>query len=159
MANSMPETGEKAPGFSLMNADERSVQLEDFRGKWLILYFYPKDNTSGCTIEALDFTALKDRFEKEGAVIVGVSADSCVKHRNFIEKKGLTIELLSDPEHLALEAYGVWQLKKGYGREYFGLVRSTFLIDPEGKIEKIWPNVRVKGHAEAVLDVLLKTTK
>ena len=154
MTNRMPENGTKAPGFSLLNADEQSVQLEDFRGKWLILYFYPKDNTPGCTTEALDFTALKGEFEKAGAVIAGVSPDSCKRHRNFIGKKGLTIELLSDPEHQALEAYGVWQLKKNYGREYMGVVRSTFLIDPEGSIEKTWGKVKVKGHAEAVLDAL-----
>ncbi|RLE24614.1 MAG: thioredoxin-dependent thiol peroxidase [Acidobacteria bacterium] len=155
----MPETGEKAPGFLLMNSKEKKVQLKDFKGKWLVLYFYPKDNTPGCTTEALDFTALKDKFKKAGAVVVGVSPDSCTRHRNFIDKKGLTVELLSDPEHQALERYGVWQLKKNYGREYFGVVRSTFLIDPEGVVVKVWPKVRVKGHAETVLDVLLKATK
>lgn len=154
MANSMSEAGKKAPGFSLMNANEQLVQLEDFRGKWLVLYFYPKDNTPGCTTEALDFTALKGTFAKAGAVIVGVSPDSCTKHRNFIEKKDLAVQLLSDPEHVALEAYGTWQLKKNYGREYYGVVRTTFLINPEGKIEKIWPKVRVKGHAETVLNTL-----
>ncbi len=159
MAKGMPETGEKAPGFLLMNSKEKKVQLKDFKGKWLVLYFYPKDNTPGCTTEALDFTALKDKFKKAGAVVVGVSPDSCTRHRNFIDKKGLTVELLSDPEHQALERYGVWQLKKNYGREYFGVVRSTFLIDPEGVVVKVWPKVRVKGHAETVLDVLLKATK
>lgn len=154
MTNNMPENGTKAPGFSLMNADEHPVELADFRGKWLVLYFYPKDNTPGCTTEALDFTALKGEFEKAGAVIAGVSPDSTKRHQNFIAKKDLTIELLSDPEHQALETYGVWQLKKNYGREYMGVVRSTFLIDPEGNIEKTWKKVKVKGHAEAVLDAL-----
>ncbi|NOY24094.1 MAG: thioredoxin-dependent thiol peroxidase [Acidobacteria bacterium] len=157
MANHLLETGEKAPGFLLMNAEEEPVQLEDFSGKWLVLYFYPKDNTPGCTMEALDFTALKESFATAGSVIVGVSPDSCAKHRNFIGKKKLTIELLSDSEHQVLEAYGVWQLKKNYGREYYGVVRTTFLIDPEGKIEKIWPKVRVKGHAEAVLAALYES--
>ncbi len=156
MANKIPETGEKAPGFLLMNAEEKTVQLEDFRGRWLVLYFYPKDNTPGCTTEALDFTALKEKFAKAGSVIVGVSPDSCKRHRNFIEKKELKIELLSDPEHQALEAYGVWQLKKNYGREYYGVVRSTFLIDPSGQIVKVWRKVRVKNHVQTVLDVLLE---
>ncbi len=150
------EAGSKAPGFVLMNSEEKPVSLSDFRGKWLVLYFYPKDNTPGCTTEALDFTALKNRFDNAGAKVVGVSPDSCKRHRNFIEKKGLTVELLCDPEHQALNAYGVWQLKKNYGREYFGVVRTTFLIDPEGKIERIWPKVRVKGHAETVLNTLLE---
>jgi len=154
MVNSIPDTGTMAPGFSLMNADEHLVELTDFRGKWLVLYFYPKDNTPGCTIEALDFTTLKGEFEQAGAVIAGVSPDASTKHRSFIGKKNLTIELLSDPEHQALEAYGVWQLKKNYGREYYGVVRSTFLIDPEGNIENTWTNVQVKGHAEAVLEAL-----
>ena len=159
MTEKLPETGHQAPDFLLMNGDEKWVKLEDFRGKWLVLYFYPKDNTPGCTTEALDFTALKKDFEKAGAVIVGVSPDSCKRHRNFIEKKELAIKLLCDPEHRALEAYGVWQLKKNYGREYMGVVRTTFLIDPDGKIARVWPRVRVKNHAQAVLDTLRETAK
>ena len=154
MADGKLKIGERAPGFTLPNAMGRPVQLEDFKGKWVILYFYPKDNTPGCTTEALDFTGLKVKFAEAGAVIVGVSPDSCKKHQSFIEKKELTIELLGDPEHHAREAYGVWQLKKNYGREYYGVVRTTFLIDPEGKVIKAWPKVRVKGHAEAVLAAL-----
>ncbi len=152
----LPETGALAPAFSLMNADEEPVSLEDFRGKWVVLYFYPKDNTPGCTTEALAFSALKGSFENAGAVILGVSPDSCKRHRNFIEKKSLTIQLLSDPEHHVLEMYGVWQLKKNYGREYYGVVRTSFLIDPDGKVAGIWEKVRVKNHAEAVLNTLLE---
>ncbi|NOZ14147.1 MAG: thioredoxin-dependent thiol peroxidase [Acidobacteria bacterium] len=159
MAVEQLKAGSQAPEFVLMNSEEKPVSLSDFRGKWLVLYFYPRDNTPGCTMEALDFTALKDRFDSAGAVIVGVSPDSCKRHRNFIEKKGLTVELLCDTEHRVLESYGVWQLKKNYGREYFGVVRTTFLIDPEGIVKEIWPKVRVKGHVETVLNMLLNMQK
>jgi peroxiredoxin Q/BCP len=114
------------------------------------LYFYPKDNTQGCTTEACDFTVALPDFEGLDAVILGVSPDSPKKHRNFIEKKELQITLLADEDKEVLESYGVWQLKKMYGREYMGVVRSTFLIDPDGKIAKIWDKVKVKGHVEAV---------
>jgi peroxiredoxin Q/BCP len=146
--------GNKAPKFCLPDADENSVCLKNFKGKWIILYFYPKDNTSGCTKEAIGFTEKKEEFENLGAVILGVSPDSSKSHRNFREKKELTITLLSDPEHKVLEAYGAWQLKKMYGREYMGVVRSTYLIDPEGKNAYIWPKVKVKGHVEDVLEKL-----
>ncbi len=146
--------GQLAPDFTLQNEAEENVSLSDFRGKWVVLYFYPKDNTSGCTTEAIDFTRLLPDFEKSGAVILGVSPDSCKSHQNFRRKHELRVMLLSDPEKKVLSDYGVWQKKSMYGREYMGVVRTTVLIDPEGKVAKIWPKVKVKGHAEAVLDFL-----
>ncbi len=146
--------GDKAPDFCLSDAYENKVCLSDFKGKWVVLYFYPKDNTSGCTKEAIGFTEKKEEFEKLGAVILGVSPDSPKSHRNFIEKKNLGITLLSDEDHSVLEEYGVWQLKKMYGREYMGVVRSTFLIDPTGKIAYVWPKVKVTGHVDNVLQKL-----
>ena len=118
------------------------------------IYFVPqppKDNTSGCTTEAIDFTAAKAQFEEEGAVIFGTSPDSQKSHCNFTSKHELGITLLSDPEHKVLEDYGAWQKKKMYGREYMGVVRSTFLIDPLGKLAHVWPKVKVKGHVDEVL--------
>ncbi len=152
--NSGLAPGEEAPGFCLPNQEGNEICLRDFRGKWVVLYFYPKDNTSGCTREATEFTERKGEFEKLGAVILGVSPDSVKSHANFIVKKGLDLTLLSDPEHEVLEKYGAWQLKKRYGREYMGVVRSTFLIDPDGGIAHAWRNVRVKGHVDAVLERL-----
>lgn len=144
----------KAPDFCLPDQNDKEVCLKDYKGKWVVLYFYPKDNTSGCTKEAIGFTEMKKEFEKMGAIILGVSPDSTKSHRNFIEKKNLKITLLSDQEHKVLEAYGAWQLKKMYGREYYGVVRSTFLISPDGKIAFIWPKVKVAGHVENVLEKL-----
>jgi len=144
------DVGEKAPDFSLENQAEEKVTLKQFAGKWVVLYFYPKDNTSGCTVEAQEFTVLKGEFASRGAVILGVSPDSPKSHSNFIGKKDLGITLLSDPDHKVIETYGAWQLKKNYGREYYGVMRSTFLIDPEGKIAYVWPKVKAKGHAGAV---------
>jgi len=150
----MLSEGKEAPDFCLPDQDKREVCLSNFRGKWVVLYFYPKDNTSGCTREAQDFTEKLEEFEKLGAVILGVSPDSPKSHRNFREKKNLRVTLLSDQEHRVLETYGAWQLKKMYGREYYGVVRSTYLIDPEGRIARIWPKVKVKGHVEEVLNTL-----
>ena len=146
----MLEIGDSAPEFCLPNQDEVEICLRDLVGKWVVLYFYPKDNTPGCTTEACDFTEALPYFEDLSAVVLGVSPDSPKKHRNFIEKKDLKITLLSDEEKEVCEKYGVWQLKKNYGREYMGVVRSTFLINPEGNIVAIWSKVRVKGHVEAV---------
>ena len=157
----MIEVGSKAIDFCLPNQDNEEICLRDFAGSWVVLYFYPKDNTPGCTTEALDFTALKAEFEKEGATIFGVSPDSVKKHCNFIAKKDLKITLLSDEEKEVAQKYGVWQLKKMYGREYMGIVRSTFLIDPDGNIAYKWEKVKVKNHAQEVLDKLkeLKSNK
>ncbi|TQD26400.1 thioredoxin-dependent thiol peroxidase [Methanolobus vulcani] len=151
--NSLTEN-QKAPDFCLPDQNENNVCLKDFEGKWIVLYFYPKDNTSGCTKEAQDFTALKDDFESENAIILGVSKDSIKSHIKFIEKKELGITLLSDEDTSIHQKYDVWRMKKNYGKEYLGTVRSTFLIDPEGNIAKIWDNVRVKEHAEKVFGVL-----
>ncbi|AFY40214.1 Peroxiredoxin [[Leptolyngbya] sp. PCC 7376] len=148
------EIGQAAPNFSLSNAQGEVKTLSDFSGQWLVLYFYPKDNTPGCTTEALDFTALKPEFAKHNAVVVGISPDSEKSHQKFIDKKELQIELLSDPEHQTAEDYGIWQLKKFMGKEYMGIVRSTFLINPEGKLAHAWVKVRVKEHAQKVLDEL-----
>ncbi len=145
---------DSAPDFCLPDHKGTKHCLSDFRGKWVVLYFYPKDNTSGCTKEAREFTAMKGEFEKLNAVIIGVSKDSPKSHEKFISKHNLNILLLSDEEHQVLEKYGAWGKKKNYGREYFGTIRSTFLIDPEGKIVKVWKNVRVKGHVEEVLKTL-----
>jgi peroxiredoxin Q/BCP len=143
--------GEKAPDFSLQNQDGKTVSLKDYKGKWLVLYFYPKDNTPGCTIEAIDFTQNFSEFKKLGAVVVGISRDTPKTHCGFIEKKKLTIELLSDPEHKLMDAFGVWRPKKFMGREFLGTIRSTFIIDPKGIIRAVWDPVSVKGHAKEVL--------
>jgi peroxiredoxin Q/BCP len=144
----------KAPEFCLPNQDETEICLRDLAGKWVVLYFYPKDNTPGCTTEACDFTNEVEEFEDLDAVILGVSPDSPKKHRNFIEKKDLKITLLSDEDKTVLKAYGAWGLKKNYGREYEGVIRSTFIISPDGEIAHEWRNVRVKGHVEKVKEKL-----
>ncbi len=146
----MIEVGMKAPEFCLPTQDETELCLRDLSGKWIVLYFYPKDNTPGCTTEACEFTEAMPQFEELDAVILGVSPDSPKKHRNFIEKKDLKITLLADEEKEVCSLYGVWQLKKNYGREYMGVVRSTFIINPDGEIAALWTKVRVKGHVEAV---------
>lgn len=147
-------TGVLAPGFCLPDQDGEEVCLESLRGRWVVLYFYPKDNTKGCTLEAMDFTLNKDRIEGMGATVLGVSPDSVESHQGFCDRHGLTITLLSDPGHGVLEAYGVWQLKMRYGREFQGVVRSTFLLDPEGRIAHAWKRVKVADHVEAVIEKL-----
>ncbi|WNY29279.1 Peroxiredoxin Bcp [Methanimicrococcus stummii] len=154
MPSSSLQPGDKAPDFCLPNQESENVCLKDFKDKWIVLYFYPKDNTGGCKQEAVDFTALKSEFEKAGAVILGVSKDSVSSHQKFIEKAGLSITLLADPDLTAIKAFDVWQLKKFMGKENMGTVRTTFLIKPDGEIAEVWNNVRVKGHAEAVLEKL-----
>ncbi len=146
----MIEIEEKAPLFCLPNQDDVEICLRDLKRKWIILYFYPKDNTPGCTTQACDFTESILAFEDLDAVILGVSPDSSKKHRNFIAKKDLKITLLSDEEKKVLQQYGVWQLKKMYGREYLGVVRTTYLIAPDGTVAYRWDKVKVKGHIEAV---------
>ena len=150
----MLQIGDKAPDFCLPNQDEIEICLRDFKGKWVVLYFYPKDNTPGCTTEALDFTQNIEEFEKLNAVVVGISPDSPKKHKNFIEKKNLKVILLSDENKEVLKLYDVWKLKKMYGKEYMGVVRSTYLIDPDGIIKQIWTNVKVKGHVQKVKETL-----
>lgn len=143
--------GMKAPDFSLPRDGNGTVSLSDFAGKKLVLFFYPKDDTSGCTAEAKAFTELKSEFEGAGAALLGMSPDSVAKHDKFITKHDLAVALASDEEKTALEAYGVWVEKSMYGRKYMGVERSTFLIDETGTISKIWRKVKVPGHADAVL--------
>ena len=144
--------GQKAPEFSLKNQNGEEVSLKDFKGKWAVLYFYPKDNTPGCTIEAIAFTKYMRDFEKLNTAVIGVSPDSCQSHVRFVEKHKLGIFLLSDTEHGVLVKYGVWQQKSMFGKKYMGVYRSTFLISPEGKIACIWYGVNVAGHVEDVLE-------
>jgi len=146
--------GNQAPAFSLPNQDAVEISLRDLEGKWIVLYFYPKDSTPGCTTEACDFTQAVPVFEELNAVILGVSPDSMASHQKFIAKQKLDLTLLSDVSTEVAGAYGVWQLKKFCGKEYMGIVRSTFLIDPSGKIARIWSNVKVAGHAQEVKNVL-----
>ena len=150
----MPEVGDVAPQFCLPAGDERETCLDEFVGKWLVLYFYPKDNTGGCTQEAVDFTAALQTLRELGAEVVGISRDSPASHKKFIEKHNLGIALLSDGDHKVTEAYEAWALKKMYGKESYGVIRSTFLIDPEGRIARIWRKVAVKGHVEKVVNAL-----
>lgn len=144
--------GQSAPEFTALDRDGKSFGLQDFQNQWLVLYFYPKDLTPGCTTEAIEFTDKLAQFQDLNTQVVGISPDSIASHGKFITKHQLKIILLSDPEHQIAEDYGVWQLKKFMGKEYMGIVRSTFLIDPSGKIAQIWSNVRVKNHVDTVLE-------
>ncbi|EDP4027859.1 TPA: thioredoxin-dependent thiol peroxidase [Campylobacter jejuni] len=146
--------GDKAPQFELLNQDRVKIALKDFIGKKVILYFYPKDNTPGCATEACDFSLNYDKFGSKNAVIIGISPDSVASHEKFISKFDLKHILLSDSEKEVAKAYGAWGLKKNYGKEYEGLIRSTFVIDETGKIAQIYSNVRVKDHALKVLESL-----
>ena len=150
----IPEVGDKAPDFALSNQDGESVRLSDSSGKWMVVYFYPKDDTPGCTVEAIEFTELRKQFENENAVLLGVSPDTEAKHCKFIDKHKLSIDLLADIEKTMLSDYGVWQEKSMYGRTYMGVVRTTYLIDPKGNIAEVWTKVKAKGHAGAVLERL-----
>lgn len=148
------EVGELAPIFNLKNQDEIEVGLKDLAGKIVVLYFYPKDNTPGCTIEAEDFTQMLDDFSKKNAVVVGISPDSSKSHKKFIQNKELKHILLSDPQNVVATSYGAYGKKMMYGKEVFGIIRSTFIISPEGKILQAFYNVRAKGHANNVLGYL-----
>jgi peroxiredoxin Q/BCP len=145
------QPGAKAPAFSLPRDGGGTVSLADFAGRTLVLYFYPKADTSGCTKEAIDFSRLKSAFAKAGADILGVSADPVPAQDKFKAKHKLTIALASDETRRMLEAYGVWQQKSMYGRKYMGIMRATFLIGPDQRIARVWPKVSVTGHAEEVL--------
>ena len=146
--------GALAPAFALPADDGSTISLKDLKGKKIVLYFYPKDDTPGCTTEAIDFSALKSKFDKAGAVVIGVSKDSVAKHGKFRDKHNLTVRLLSDEDGAMLNAYGVWAEKSLYGRKFMGINRTTFLIDGRGVIARVWPKVKVKGHAEEVLDAV-----
>ena len=149
------KSGDAAPDFSMPGSgDSGTLSLSDFAGKYLVLYFYPKDNTPGCTTEAIDFTAQKPAFAKLNAEIIGVARDSVKKHDNFIAKKELGIILGADIDGTVTEDYGVWVEKSMYGKTYMGIQRATFLIGPDGKVVEVWPKVRVKGHVDAVLETL-----
>jgi peroxiredoxin Q/BCP len=146
-----PQAGDKAPAFKLQDDSGKTVSLSDFKGRKVVLYFYPKDNTGGCTKQACAFRDGLPKITKSGAVVVGVSADSVESHRKFKDKQKLNFPLISDPDHEALEAYGVWQEKSLYGRKFMGIVRTTFLIDEKGKIAKVFPKVKVDKHFDEVM--------
>ena len=148
----------KAPQFTLQNENGENISLKDYKGKNVILYFYPKDLTPGCTTEACDFRDHFEDFSDLNAVILGVSLDDASKHTKFIEKHGLPFSLLVDADHEVAEKYGVWTLKKNFGKEYMGIERTTFLINEQGIIEKEWRKVRVKNHIEDVLNYLKNRT-
>ena len=158
----MLEIGDKAPNFELLNQDDQTVSLSDFAGEWLVLYFYPKDDTPGCTTEACDFTDGLADFSTLNTTVVGVSADDTESHRKFIAKYNLGVTLLSDPEKTTLKAYGAWGLKKNYGKEYEGTIRSTFIISPDGAVAAKWNTVQVRAkrkdaevkHADLVREKL-----
>lgn len=150
-ANSMLEKGDKAPDFTAPLDDGSSVRLSRLKGAPVVLYFYPKDDTSGCTAEAMDFTALAARFEQAGARVIGVSPDTLAAHVKFKTTHGLSVALAADTEKTIAEAYGVWVEKSMYGRKYMGVERSTFLIDAKGRLAAVWRKVKVPGHAAEVL--------
>lgn len=153
------KVGADAPKFCLPDKDNKEVCLDDFKGKYIVLYFYPKDNSPGCTTEAIGFTGILPKLEKLDAVVVGVSPDSPESHAKFIEKKNLKVILLSDVDKKVIKEYGKWAKKKFRGKEYMGVIRSTFLIDPKGKISHIWPKVSVNGHPEDVQKILTELKK
>ena len=150
----MVEPGQAVPDLELVLAKRGNARLSDFQGKWLVLYFYPKDSTPGCTTEGLEFDALLAKFTKLDATVLGVSRDSIKSHQNFCDKQGFRFDLVSDADEKLCNAFGVIKEKKLYGREYIGIERSTFLIDPKGRIAQAWRGVRVAGHAYEVLQAL-----
>lgn len=152
----MLSVGALAPDFTLPDQADTPFTLSHAAGSWCVLYCYPKDNTPGCTQEAKDFTCLMDEFTRAGASLVGISPDKASSHRKFIEQQGLALRLLCDTDHAVLEAWGAWGLKKYMGREYMGVLRSTWIVDPAGRIAAVWSQVKVKGHAEEVLRTLLE---
>jgi peroxiredoxin Q/BCP len=150
----MLKVGEKAPTFTLVDDSGKKVSLKDFKGKKVVLYFYPKDLTPGCTVEACDFRDISALLKKKKAVVLGVSKDSVTLHGKFRDKHELNFPLLSDEDGKVCEAYGVWQEKSMYGKKYMGIARTTFIIGTTGKIEKIFEKVKVKGHSQEVLENL-----
>ena len=150
----MLEAGTKAPVFSLPDKDGNMISLENYRGKRVVLYFYPRDNTPGCTREACAFAGAYEGFKQKDVVVIGVSKDSQTSHQKFAEKYNLPFILVSDPELTAIKAYDVWQEKKLYGKVSFGVVRSTYIIDPEGVIEKVYPKAKPDTNAQEILEYL-----
>jgi thioredoxin-dependent peroxiredoxin len=150
----MLEPGKRAPAFTLESSDGDKVSLKDFKGKTVVLYFYPRDNTPGCTLEAQDFQKALPAFKKRGAVVLGVSGDSIASHCKFRDKYSLAFPLLSDPKHEVMDAYGVWGEKVLYGKKSMGVIRTTLIIDADGKVKTVFPKVKVKGHVDAVLAAL-----
>ena len=150
----MIEEGKKAPAFALESSDGGKVKLKDLEGKWVVLYFYPRDMTPGCTTEAQDFRDASKELKKRDAVVLGVSKDSIASHQKFCAKHDLDFPLLSDPDGAVIEKYGAWGEKNMYGKKSMGIVRTTVIIDPAGKVRTIFPKVRVKGHVEKVLEAL-----
>jgi len=152
MAKTALKTGDRAPDFLLLDATGKAVTLKDFKGKNVLIYFYPKANTPGCTIEACEFRDLRPKFLKRDVVVLGVSADPPKMLASFTAKQRLNFTLLSDPEHKMIEAYGAWRMKKFMGRSFMGIVRSSYLIGPNGRIVQVWDHVKAKGHAAEVLE-------
>ena len=151
--------GEKAPDFKIPNEKGKPTSPSDFRGEWLVLYFYPKDMTPGCTTESIDFSKRAKSFKKLNAVVVGVSCDSVERHQKFIDVHDLEVSLLSDADIEVCKLYGVYKKKSLYGRQFMGIVRTTFIIDPKGKITKIFHKVKVKDHAETVLEFIKERSR
>ncbi len=150
------QIGVKAPEFCLKNQDGNEVCSRDFKGKWMVIYFYPKDDTPGCTTEACEFTQEFPNFLDMDAAVLGVSADTVEKHKKFVDKHAIHITLLSDTEHKMIESYGAWREKNMCGKKYMGIVRSTVLVNPKGEVAHYWDNVKAKGHAEKVKAELAK---
>jgi peroxiredoxin Q/BCP len=150
----MLTAGDKAPSFSLLDDQGKTRRSSELKGRPYVLFFYPKDNTPGCTTEACSFRDLRADFDRAGITVFGVSADSSASHAKFVSKYDLGLPLLADPEHALLEAYGVWAEKSLYGRKFMGILRSTFAVGADGRISHVWPKVKPAGHAEAVLEAL-----
>jgi thioredoxin-dependent peroxiredoxin len=150
------EIGKPAPKFTLQDENATKVALSDLAGQWVVLYFYPKDDTPGCTTEACEFTSGLPKFDKLDAVVLGCSRDTPETHRKFIQKYKLKVKLLSDPEHAVMEKYGAWGEKNNYGKKTMGVIRSTVIIDPAGRVAHHWPTVKAAGHAEQVREKLVE---
>ena len=155
----MVSIGDKAPSFTLPDQDGNYVSLASLAGQWVVLYFYPRDDTPGCTVEACEFTASLPNFSTRNAVVFGCSADGSAAHQKFIKKHSLGIRLLTDADKSVMNTYGAWGKKVMYGKEVEGIIRSTFLIDPKGIIRHVWPKVSVKGHVAEVIEVLQSLQK
>ena len=148
------KVGQKAPAFSLKNSDGKTVKLSDFKGKKVVLYFYPRDMTPGCTTEACNFRDDYSALQKKGIEVIGVSADDVASHKKFADKYSLPFTLVSDPEHAMIEKYGAWAEKSMYGKKYWGVARITYLIDEEGKIAHVFPKVKPDGHSREILELV-----